>query len=69
MTQTSTEPTANGRGVPRLYPVIEPMEIRRANVFEHTPLDYYRYGQYPRWIRPVGASQPRTITQPPKEQP
>jgi hypothetical protein len=29
-------------------------------VWEHTPLDYYRYGEYPRFLRPVGAHQPRT---------
>lgn len=39
----------------RLVPIIEPMDIRRCNVYEHTPLDYYRYGEYPRFIRPVGA--------------
>jgi len=43
-----------------LVPVIEPMEYRRATVFEHTPLDYYRCGEYPRFLRPVGAQQPRT---------
>ena len=42
-------------------PVIEPLDFRRGNVFEHTPLDYYRYGEYPRFIRPPGAHpQPRT---------
>jgi len=41
-----------------LSPVIEPLDIR--TIFEHTPLDYYRYGQYPRFIRPIGAHQPRT---------
>lgn len=24
---------------------------------EHTPLDYYKYGEYPRFIRPVGTFQ------------
>ena len=43
-------------------PVIEPLDIRRHNVFEHTPLDYYRYGEYPRFMRPVGWAQPRTET-------
>ena len=57
-----------------LVPVIEPMEHRRATVFEHTPLDYYRYGEYPRFIRPVGAQQPRTEwkwqpSQPAREKP
>lgn len=47
---------------PYLIPVVEPMDPRRANVFEHTPLSYYRYGEYPRFIRPVGAHQPRAET-------
>ena len=47
---------------PKLIPVIDPIEIRRCNVYEHTPLDYYRYGEYPRFQRPVGASQPITKT-------
>ena len=52
----------------KVYPVIEPMDPRRANVYEHTPLDYYRYGEYPRFLRPVGASRPQTTTiQPRKE--
>lgn len=38
-------------------PIIEPLDLR--TVWEHTPLDYYRYGEYPRFIRPVGWSQPR----------
>jgi hypothetical protein len=37
--------------VPKLIPVIEPLNIH--NLFEHTPLDYYRYGEYPRFIRPI----------------
>ena len=32
-------------------PIIEPVTIH--NLFEHTPLDYYKYGEYPRFIRPV----------------
>ena len=40
-------------------PIIEPMDPRRANIYEHTPLDFYR-GEYPRFLRPVGAQQPRT---------
>lgn len=43
-------------------PVIEPMDHRCGNVFEHTPLDYYACGEYPRFLRPVGAHQPRTKT-------
>lgn len=38
-------------------PIIEPLDPR--TMWEHTPLDYYRYGEYPRFIRPVGAHQPR----------
>ncbi len=37
--------------------IIEPLNIH--NIYEHTPLDYYKYGEYPRFIRPVGAHQPR----------
>ncbi len=48
----------NDKGRWLRVPVIEPLDI--AHVFEHTPLDYYRYGEYPRFIRPVGAHQPRT---------
>lgn len=47
---------------PMKVPVIEPLDIRRCNVYEHTPLDYYKYGEYPRFIRPVDAHQPRTVT-------
>ena len=42
-------------------PIQEPMEYRRATVYEHTPVDPYR-GEYPRFIRPVGAHQPRSVT-------
>jgi hypothetical protein len=35
----------------RLVPVIE--ELSFANVFEHRPVDYYRYGEYPRYISPI----------------
>jgi hypothetical protein len=38
-------------------PIIEPLILQ--NVYEHTPLDIYKYGEYPRFIRPVGAHQPR----------
>jgi hypothetical protein len=47
---------------PMKVPVIERMELRRNNVYEHTPLDYYKYGEYPRFTRPVDAQQPRTVT-------
>jgi len=39
-------------------PVVEPLSA--VNVWEHTPLDYYRYGEYPRFVRPIGAHQPKT---------
>lgn len=39
-------------------PVREPLRI--SHCWEHTPLDYFRYGEYPRFIRPVDAHQPRT---------
>lgn len=45
------------RYVWKLVPVIVPM---RPGDFEHTPLDYYRYGEYPRFLRPIGAQQPRS---------
>jgi len=38
-------------------PVME--SLRASTCWEHTPLDYYRYGEYPRFIRPVSAHQPR----------
>jgi hypothetical protein len=38
-------------------PLTEPLNLH--NIFEHTPLDYYKYGEYPRFIRPIGAHQPR----------
>jgi hypothetical protein len=41
-----------------LVPVIEPLTL--ATCYEHTPLDVYRYGEYPRFTRPPGAHQPRT---------
>ena len=34
-------------------PITEPLDVR--TIWEHTPFDYYRYGEYPRFIRPVGA--------------
>jgi hypothetical protein len=37
-------------------PVPEPLTMQ--NVWEHTPLDYYRYGEYPRFINPPGAHAP-----------
>ena len=40
-------------------PVIEEMDYRAMNVFEHPPLSYFRYGEYPRYISPIGAHPPR----------
>lgn len=51
----------------RLVPVIEPLDFRRLNVYEHTPIDYYRYGEYPRDQNPVGGHPPRTEWQRIKE--
>lgn len=39
-------------------PIRERLDIRI--VWEHTPADYYRYGEYPRYINPPGWSQPQT---------
>jgi hypothetical protein len=47
---------------PYLIPIIEPMDPRRCNVYEHTPLDYYGSGEYPRFLRPPGANQGQTRT-------
>lgn len=41
-----------------LVPVLE--RLTPATVYEHTPLAAYRHGEYPRFIRPVGAHQPRS---------
>lgn len=57
----SDSPTIFGEVmIPYLVEVIEEMDIRCGTVYEHTPLDYYRYGEYPRFLRPVGVHQPRT---------
>ena len=44
----------NGNVTHRLefVPVFEPLNIH--NFFEHTPLDYYRYGEYPRYLSAIG---------------
>lgn len=34
-------------------------ELTLQNVWEHTPLDYYRYSEYPRFIRPIGHERPQ----------
>ena len=34
----------------QLVPIIKPLDFRF--VYEHTPLDYYGRGEYPRFIRP-----------------
>ena len=38
-------------------PTIEPLTPH--NLHEHTPLDFYKYGEYPRFIRPVGVHEPK----------
>lgn len=40
-----------------LQPVIDP--LYPVTAYEHTPADYYRSGEYPRFLRPVGAHRPR----------
>lgn len=40
-----------------LVPVIE--QLTPAVVYEHTPSNYYKTGEYPRFLRPVGAHTPR----------
>lgn len=47
---------------PILIPVVEPPDFRRGNVYEHPPMDYYRYGEYPRYLRKPGLNQPETKT-------
>ena len=44
----------------KLVPIIEPMDYRRCNVYEHTPADIAKYGEYPRYINPPGWNQPKT---------
>jgi len=36
----------------RRVPIVKP--INPIDVWEHTPLDIYRHGEYPRFLRPVG---------------
>jgi hypothetical protein len=44
-----------------LIPVKEVFDIRwPVTVFEHTPVDYFKYGEYPRWLNQPGTWQPRT---------
>ena len=46
--------------VPRLIPVMEPVTVH--SVYEHTPLNIYKYGEYPRYIRPVmDRTQTKTV--------
>lgn len=45
-------------GIPVRVPVIIPMHPHNMNVYEHPPLSYYRYGEYPRDISPLGAHLP-----------
>ena len=35
----------------QLRPV--PTKLNITTMWEHTPLDYYKYGEYPRFINPV----------------
>jgi hypothetical protein len=35
-------------------PIIEKLDIRE--IWEHRPVDYYRYGEYPRDLRKPGVS-------------
>lgn len=34
-------------------------KLTMQNVWEHPPLDYYRYGEYPRFIRPIVWEEPQ----------
>jgi hypothetical protein len=43
-----TRPKAKARWM--LRPV--PTPLNPVNVWEHTPLAYYQYGEYPRFLRP-----------------
>ena len=38
-------------------PIVEPVTLY--DLYEHTPLDIHKHGEYPRFIRPVGVHQPR----------
>ena len=40
-----------------LVHVIE--RLTPAAVYEHTPYNYYKTGEYPRFLRPVGVHAPR----------
>ena len=55
-----------GDGVPMKWwtisiPVPEEISFVHHTVFEHTPLDYYKYGEYPRFISPVGWHRHRVL--------
>ena len=43
---------------PGLVPIVD--RPRYADMMEHTAVDMYRYGEYPRYINPPGWRQPRT---------
>ena len=45
--------------VPMLVPIIEPLDLRLRNVYEHPPVNPHKE-EYPRYLREVGASSPRT---------
>lgn len=44
--------------IPIKLPIYEKLNMQTC--WEHTPLSYYKYGEYPRFLRPVGAHQPRS---------
>jgi len=46
--------------VPIKIPTIEEMRLNKMNVFEHTPIAYFLYGEYPRDINPIGGHLPKT---------
>ena len=45
--------------IPMLVPIIEPMDLRRRNVYEHPPVNPAK-GEYPRYLREPGADRPMT---------
>jgi len=38
-------------------PIKEPFSWH--NIYEHTPVDFFKYGEYPRIIRPIGWHEPK----------
>lgn len=41
-------------------------ELNIYNVYEHTPLNPYKYGEYPRFIRPIRDEREYKVTMPRK---